>query len=193
MRHLQSEQVMDPKLKRTPCHTPRDRTTVSRNMSNIRSSGSLIERTLGSALWRSGHRYRKQYPIEGKPDFALVRHKIAIFCDSHFWHGYQWESRNAAIKTNRDFWIPKITRQMERDQEVNVSLASSGWIVLRFWEHEIRQDVAACVHWLWLRPRRARRSRRHCPLWRRAIHRWRGVIAGLTPCGLAEARWRCGR
>jgi len=44
---------------------------------------------LGKALWRAGIRYRKQYPIFGKPDFVVVGRRIAIFCDSEFWHGYR--------------------------------------------------------------------------------------------------------
>ena len=98
-------------------------------------------------MWAAGVRYRKQYPIVGTPDFAIPKLKIAVFCDSHFWHGYEWEERaKAAIKSNRDFWIPKIERQMRRDVEVTESLVESGWAVLRFWEHQLAADLSGCVH-----------------------------------------------
>lgn len=70
-------------------------------MSRVRSSGSQLERRLGSALWAAGLRYRKQHPIFGRPDFALVTRRIAIFCDSEFWHGYRWgERRKREHKSN---------------------------------------------------------------------------------------------
>jgi DNA mismatch endonuclease, patch repair protein len=115
-------------------------------MSRVRSSGSEIERRLGKALWQAGLRYRKQYSIFGKPDFALVRRKIAIFCDSEFWHGYRWGSRSkAAFKSNRDYWLKKIEGNRRRDKKVKRELERSGWIVLRFWEHEITSNVDDCV------------------------------------------------
>ena len=95
---------------------------VSRNMSRIRSSDTRLEVQFGKAMWAAGIRYRKQYPVTGKPDFALPRLKIAVFCDSHFWHGYRWtEHGRKQIRTRSDFWIPKIERNMERDREVRVA------------------------------------------------------------------------
>ena len=114
-------------------------------MSAVRSKGSKIEKKLGSALWAAGVRYRKHYPITGKPDFALPGYKIAIFCDSHFWHGYKWEERKHDHKINKNFWYKKIERNIERDKEVNYMLTAMGWKVIRFWEHEINEDVEKCV------------------------------------------------
>ena len=95
------------------------REEISYNMSRIRSKGSKIERVLGKALWAAGIRYRKHYPIEGKPDFALPGLKIAIFCDSSFWHGRNWgPERKAEFRVNSDFWIKKIERNIQRDKEV---------------------------------------------------------------------------
>ena len=71
--------------------------------------------------------------------------KIAVFCDSEFWHGYDWENKQNEIKTRREFWIPKIERNMARDREVNETLEADGWIVLRFWGKEIKKDVSACA------------------------------------------------
>ena len=115
-------------------------------MSRVKSTGSKIERTLGKALWASGIRYRKQYKkLPGKPDFVIVCAKVAIFCDSAFWHGYGWPAAAQQIKSNREFWIPKIEGNIVRDEVVNQSLAELGWIVLRFWDHEILKNTAACV------------------------------------------------
>lgn len=131
----------------TSKYDPRDPTRISANMSRIRKQGSLIERKLGSAMWKSGLRYRKQFPIEGKPDFAFPKAKVVVFCDSHFWHGYQWEERGKhELRKNRDFWIAKIERNIERDIEVGNLLRCQGWTVLRFWEHEITKNIEACLN-----------------------------------------------
>ena len=116
------------------------------HMSRVRSSGSEIERVLGTALWKSGIRYRKQYKrVPGRPDFALVSARIAIFCDSSFWHGRGWPGAASAIKTNREFWLPKIEGNIRRDIEVNASLSRLGWTVIRFWDDEILKRADACV------------------------------------------------
>lgn len=120
---------------------------IYRNMSAVRSKGSKIEKQLGSALWTAGVRYRKHYPIIGKPDFALPGYKIAIFCDSNFWHGKNWgEARKSEFRKNRKFWISKIERNRERDREVNQALEKEGWKVIRFWEDEIKKKADWCVN-----------------------------------------------
>lgn len=126
-------------------HKPRPRAVVSYNMSRIKPSGSEIERLLGSTMHSIGLRYRKQYKITGRPDFAFPKWKVAVFCDSDFWHGKDWESLKETIKTNRDLWIPKIERNMARDAEVNQTLEREGWMVVRFWEKEILDDPIACA------------------------------------------------
>ena len=89
-------------------------------------------------LWRRGLRYRKNNTkVLGKPDITFKSRKIAIFCDSEFWHGYDWDHRKDDFKSNRDFWIPKIERNMERDKEVTAALEEDGWIVLRYWGKDI--------------------------------------------------------
>jgi DNA mismatch endonuclease Vsr len=115
-------------------------------MSRVRSSGSEIERILGKALWQAGLRYRKQYPIFGKPDFVIVRRRIAIFCDSEFWHGYRWgKQRRSEHKSNQSYWFSKIERNRARDRLVNRRLKKSGWRVIRFWEREVLHDAAFCA------------------------------------------------
>ncbi len=83
---------------------------------------------LRKALWREGIRYGKNYKqLPGKPDIVIKKYKIAIFCDSDYWHGYDWNERNKRIKSNRDYWIPKIERNMERDRQVNAQLTEAGY------------------------------------------------------------------
>ena len=71
--------------------------------------------------------------------------KIAVFCDSEFWHGYDWENRNQDIKTRREFWVSKIERNIQRDVDVTEKLRQEGWIVLRFWGKEIKKDPQKCA------------------------------------------------
>ena len=117
-----------------------------RNMQAIRSKDTTIELRMRKALWERGIRYRKNYKkLVGKPDIAITKYKIAVFCDSDYWHGYDWENRNQRIKSNRDYWVPKIERNMERDREVTAALQNEGWLVLRFWEWQIRKQLDECV------------------------------------------------
>ena len=61
------------------------------------------------------------------------------------WHGYDWEHRKHDFKSHQDFWIPKIERNMERDFIVTQDLIEQGWLVLRFWDFEIKKDVKSCA------------------------------------------------
>lgn len=116
------------------------------NMSRIRGKDTKIEMMLRKELWSRGLRYRKNdKSVTGKPDIAFIGPKIAVFCDSEFWHGYDWEHKKDEIKTNRDFWIRKIERNMERDIEVNTILKEQGWRVLRFWGKEIQKNLEECA------------------------------------------------
>ena len=76
---------------------------------------------------------------------SIQGEKVAVFCDSEFWHGYNWKVKQNEIKSNRDFWIPKIERNINRDKEVNTALEADGWKVLRFWGEEIKKNVKACA------------------------------------------------
>lgn len=120
-----------------------------KNMSNIRSKDSNIEVKLRTALWHKGYRYRKNYKeLPGKPDIVLTKYRIAIFCDSEFFHGKDWnEVLRPQIQRgkNSEFWEKKITRNMERDQEVNKDLASLGWRVIRFWGKDILKSTEGCI------------------------------------------------
>ena len=124
---------------------PKTQEQISYNMRQVRNKDSAIELALRKELWSRGLHYRKNVKsVYGKPDIAFIGKKIAVFCDSEFWHGYNWEERKKDFKSHQEFWIPKIERNMERDVEVTVKLESEGWTVLRFWGKEIKYDVVAC-------------------------------------------------
>lgn len=119
---------------------------ISYNMRRVRNRDSKIEVALRLELWHRGLRYRKNVKrVTGKPDIAFMGAKVAVFVDSEFWHGYDWENRKSDIKSRREFWIPKIERNMERDREVNEILTAEGWRVLRFWGKDIKTDVSSCA------------------------------------------------
>lgn len=123
--------------------TPEQR---AKNMRAVKNKDSEIELLLRRCLWEKGLRYRKNVKsVYGHPDIAFIGKKVAVFCDSEFWHGFDWENKQNEIKSRRDFWIPKIERNIQRDKEVNQKLQSEGWTVLRFWGEEIKKNTEECV------------------------------------------------
>ena len=119
---------------------------ISYNMKQVKNKDSKIEILLRQELWGRGLRYRKNTnKVFGHPDIAFIGKKIAVFCDSEFWHGYNWEERKNDFKSHQEFWISKIERNMERDIEVNERLKSEGWTVIRFWGNEIKKDTVKCA------------------------------------------------
>lgn len=119
---------------------------ITKNMKAVKCKGSEIEVMLMKELWSRGLRYRKNVKtIFGKPDIAFIGKKVAVFCDSEFWHGYNWEERKHDFKSHQEFWIPKIERNMERDKEVTKVLEDDGWTVLRFWGKEIKKNLSECA------------------------------------------------
>ncbi len=120
--------------------------TRSRLMSRIKSYNTTPEITFRKYLWGLGYRYRKNYSkLIGKPDIVFTKRKLAIFIDGEFWHGYLWEEKKERIISNRDYWIQKIESNIVRDKFVNQELSAQGWHVLRFWEHEIKNDIQNCA------------------------------------------------
>jgi len=125
-------------------HTPEQR---RRNMQAVKNKDSKIELKLRQALYSKGYRYRKNYTkIYGKPDIIFTKQKIVIFCDSEFWHGYNWEERKKDFKSHTEFWIPKIEQNMQRDKDVSANLEADGYIVLRFWGKQIEKDIDKVVN-----------------------------------------------
>ena len=117
-----------------------------KNMKAVKNKNSDIEQLLRKKLWKRGLRYQKNVNrVFGHPDIVFIGKKVAVFCDSEFWHGYDWENRKNDFKSNQDFWIAKIERNIERDKEVNSKLSSEGWVVLRFWGKEIKKETDKCV------------------------------------------------
>ena len=115
-------------------------------MKYIRSKDTKIEVMFRKALWHEGIRYRKNYKaLPGCPDIAITKHKIAVFCDGEFWHGKDWAKKEPRIKSNREYWIPKIERNIQRDNEIDQQLKSMGWVVVRFWGLDIKKNLPACV------------------------------------------------
>lgn len=131
----------------------RDPALTSKIMKRIRGKDTGIERTLRKALTEKGLRYRLySKSIYGHPDIAFPKYRVAIFCDSEFWHGYRFEENLAKLQTNADYWIPKIRRNIARDKEVNETLASEGYVVLRYWGNQIEkhldevvEEILACL------------------------------------------------
>ena len=119
-----------------------------KNMQHIRGKDTTIEVILRKALWARGYRYRKNYKrIPGSPDIVLTKYKIAIFCDGEFFHGKDWEVLKPRLEksNNSEFWIKKISRNLERDDEINKKLLSMGWTVIRFWGNEIKKNTDECI------------------------------------------------
>lgn len=116
-------------------------------MSKIRSRETKPEVILRKILWALGLHYRKNVKsIVGKPDIVLRKYKLIIFIDGSFWHGYNWQEKKNKIKNNRDFWIPKIERNIQRDKEVNAQLIELGFKVIRFWDHQIKDELNYCIN-----------------------------------------------
>ena len=119
-----------------------------KNMSRIKNKDTKIELILRKRLWKEGIRYRKNFKVlPGKPDIAITKYKIAIFCDSEFFHGKDWENLQHQLEksSNAEFWKKKIGRNRERDDEINKKLKCLGWTVIRFWGKDILKNPDECV------------------------------------------------
>ncbi len=119
-----------------------------KNMQRIKGKNTSIEVRLCKALWQKGYHYRKNYKeLPGSPDIVLTKYKIAIFCDGEFFHGKDWDKLKARLEKGEkgEYWIKKITRNMERDEEIDKQLMFKGWTVLRFWGDEIKKNTDECV------------------------------------------------
>ena len=115
-----------------------------KNMRSIKGKDTSIEMILRKALWKKGYHYRKNYKnLPGTPDIALTKYKIAIFCDGEFFHGKDWEILKPRLERgkNSDFLVTKISRNRERDEEINKKLLFMGWIVIRFWGMDIKKNT----------------------------------------------------
>ncbi|MCR4699227.1 MAG: very short patch repair endonuclease [Bacilli bacterium] len=117
------------------------------NVSNIKGKDTSIELILRHALYKEGYRYRKNVKtLPGSPDIVLCKYKIAIFCDGDFFHGYDLTKTESLLKKNKDFWSNKIETNRKRDNKIDEELVSLGYIVLRYWEHEIKHDLDKVIN-----------------------------------------------
>ena len=126
----------------------RDSKIVSKNMSEIHSKDTSIEVQLRKALWHKGYRYRKNYKaLPGSPDIVLTKYKFAIFCDSEFFHGKDWEILKLRLGKgkNPEYWIKKIERNRSRDFETDKKLLFLGYTVIHFWGQDIKKHTNECL------------------------------------------------
>jgi len=113
----------------------------SRIMASVKSGGNKsTEIHFISILKKADIKgWRRKYPLAGNPDFVFPKHRIAIFIDGCFWHGCPKHCRMP--KSNEEYWNNKIHRNKGRDEKVTSVLRKRGWIVARFWEHELKNTV----------------------------------------------------
>jgi DNA mismatch endonuclease, patch repair protein len=114
----------------------------SQVMAKIRSHGSRIEIRMKNELDEAGLHYEYQPKIFGKPDF-LVESKIAVFCDSAFWHGRNWSKLKKQL--NKGYWQEHISNNRKRDLAVTKTLRKQGYVVLRFWDVDIQKNIEVCI------------------------------------------------
>jgi DNA mismatch endonuclease, patch repair protein len=105
-------------------------------MSAIHSKNTKPELCLRKALWAKGFRFRVQFGKE-KIDIAFPSKKIAVFVDGCFWHGCPIHAHFP--KSNQTYWLPKLKKNVERDSNKNERLKNQGWVIIRFWEHELKK------------------------------------------------------
>lgn len=125
--------------------TPEQR---KKNMRSIKGKDTSIEMILRKALWKKGYHYRKNYKnLPGTPDIALTKYKIAIFCDGEFFHGKDWEVLKPRLEQgkNPEYWVKKIQRNIDRDDEKDKELLFQGWTVIHFWGKDIITNTDECV------------------------------------------------
>ena len=112
-----------------------------RNMAAIHSSNTKPEVKLRHALWERGFRYKvNDKRLPGSPDIVLPKYRTVIFVHGCFWHGHKGCKNYTVPKTNTDFWVAKVRRNQERDQEVWRKLEAKGWEVIIVWECELKKN-----------------------------------------------------
>mgnify|MGYP002619771559 FL=1 len=115
-----------------------------KNMQAIRAKETALEKLVRKELWKKGIRYRKNVRgLMGAPDIAIKKYKLVVFLDSCYWHGCP--EHGVMPKSNREFWEKKIKRNVDRDMEVTKYYKSRSWTILRFWEHEVKQDLGSVI------------------------------------------------
>lgn len=122
---------------------------VSRSMVANRRRDTSPELKLRSELHARGWRFRVDQrlatgsPAKPRPDLVFTRRKVAVFVDGCFWHCCP--EHGSVPKSNRDYWLPKLARNVQRDQRNTAALCADGWTVVRVWEHELLPEAVARV------------------------------------------------
>lgn len=120
---------------------------ISYNMSRIKGKDTSIEKILRKELYLAHYRYRKNVSdLPGHPDILLSKYRICIFCDGDFFHGYDLNKIESNLKENKEYWYNKIKKNQERDRKEEIKLVEMGYVVLRFWEHEIKTDIRSVMN-----------------------------------------------
>jgi DNA mismatch endonuclease (patch repair protein) len=146
---------------------PKDRDEIARNMSAIRSRDNRTESQLRRALHRMGFRYRKYSAgLIGRPDIVFPTEKVAVFVDGDYWHGRMVREQGVGVlqsyytRKQQAYWVGKLSRNVARDDRVTTELRALGWKVLRFWEGDIKKDVAPAARRIAVTVRRRREHSR---------------------------------
>lgn len=144
LKNYQEERIKVPRFnEESGFYTTPERSKI---MSKIRGKNTKPELAFRKALYAAGYRYRIDYKkLIGKPDIVLKKYRTVIFIDGEYWHGRNWEERKPRIKTNREFWVAKFERNIQRDKEVNTELRRLNYKVFRFWETEIKKELERCL------------------------------------------------
>ena len=125
-------------------YTSKERSHI---MSKIKSKNSIPEIRLRHALWAKNIRYRiHRKELPGTPDIVIKKYKLAIFVDGEFWHGQDWNTNKYKLKSNQDFWIPKIENNMQKDFYSNIALRNLGYTVFRFWSKDILKKLPQVIN-----------------------------------------------
>lgn len=123
--------------------TPSSDTASRVHARSSKKSNTRCEVLLRSHLFRLGLRFRKNLGhLPGKPDIVFPGPKVAVFCDGDFWHGRNWTDRKKRLQrgANPEYWVAKISRNMERDRLQTEALEAEGWKVVRVWEKDVLAD-----------------------------------------------------
>lgn len=116
--------------------------TRSQQMARVRQVHTAPEVLLRRELWHRGLRYRVALRVEGtRPDLAFTRERVAVFVDGCFWHGCP--AHYTSPRTRHEFWLNKLRANFERDRRQTKALMAAGWRVVRLWEHDVGDSLAA--------------------------------------------------
>jgi len=120
-------------------------TKRSEIMAKIKSKGTKFETDFINYLKQSTKtRFKTNVKlIKGKPDIVFGKHKVCVFLDSDFWHGWQFPRWRHLLKN--DFWIEKIENNRKRDKKISRYLKQEGWTVVRIWEHKIKRSKKKAI------------------------------------------------